>query len=107
MNGKDYEDEFEYTWAGHDGRPTYMQGEGECDMDDSQKPCDILGCSEDGQLLESFEDGIDFELIDDRGRTIEHGENFRICREHLTESHDSHWYATHPEFLGFSEPAED
>lgn len=64
--------------------------------------CKVCGF-EAGQPLESFEDGSgsDFELIDDYGRTTEIDASFRICRPCLKESHDTHWYATHPEFLGF------
>ena len=62
--------------------------------------CKVCGF-EPGQPLGSFEDGVDFELIDDYGRTIEIGARFRICGVCLKESHDTHWYATHPEFLGF------
>ncbi len=68
--------------------------------------CDVCRF-EPGQILETFKYGSDFELIDDRGETKEVREGFRICETCYKESHDTHWYATHPEFLGFSESAED
>ena len=67
--------------------------------------CKVCGF-EVGQPLDAFEDGIDFVLIDDYGRTVEIDASFRICSVCLKESHDTHWYATHPEFLGFPRPKE-
>ncbi len=105
MSGKDenYDDGRGYQGDDYDGANTYMQGDGECETNNSQKLCDI--CEErPGSSLESFEDGVDYERIDDCGRTEEVDDDFVICDECLKKSHDAHWYATHPEFLGFSEP---
>ncbi len=108
MGGKDenYDDGRGYQGDDYDGANTYMEGGGERETSHRQEPCHICE-DKPGSSLESFDDGIDYERIDDCGRTEETGDDFVICRDCLTESHDAHWYATHPEFLGFAEPAED
>lgn len=105
MSGNGYE-EYDQDLDDYVEHNTYMEGGGERETSHSQKPCDI--CEEKpGSSLESFEDGVDYERIDDCGRTEEVDDDFVICEECLKKSHDAHWYALHPEFLGFAEPAED
>lgn len=65
--------------------------------DDKSSACLVCG-SEQGQPLEDFEDSDDFELTDDCGRTIEVDGPIVICEECFEASHDTHWYAMHPEF---------